>query len=547
MRAASARFFRAWGTGPRCIRAFLPRVGDGCALHPRVSSARGGRMRARWSPRKRDATVQESRRRPAEPSPCASGSVRRELLDDLMNAGVCQNLYRVAVVGSGPAGLMAAQVVAEAGHSVCVFERRASPGRKLLIAGNSGLNITNDAPLPEFLATYHEGPGGRGCVARSVEAFPPQEWRRFIEMLGVRTFLGSGRRWFVEGMKASALLAAWLCRLEATGACSFARSECTGFRLGPAHGSFVSPRDIREVHSSDPVADHPVADSRADSVADSRADSVADSRADHPVAGSRADSQPQARKILLTFADGTEAACDAVLFGLGGASWEKGDPAPRARLFRDRGVRFHPFRPSNVGFRVAWPPAFLKEAEGLPLKNVVMTSARGTRAGDLVVTAYGVEGTPVYAVGEEGTVHLDLLPDLPFGTVLQKLLSARENMSCLRRVRRLLRLCAAAQALVFHCAPAEARQDVPAMARTLKAFPVSLLGPQPLDEAISSAGGVSWDEIDDTLMLTRIPGVFVAGEVIDWDAPTGGFLIQACVSLGYRAGHSIVDYLARSS
>lgn len=379
----------------------------------------------------------------------------------------------VAVAGSGPAGLMAAWVVAEAGHPVTLYEKRPAAGRKLLIAGSSGLNVTYDAPLPELLAAYR-APDTR--MAEMVAAFRPREWLAFIETLGVKTFRGTSRRWFVGGLKAPPLLQRWLEALEARGVQFAYQKECVGFSSGG----------------------------------------------------------------VLRFADGTEARHDAAALCLGGGSWEK-TPVRWPEMFRENGVAFNEFCPANIGWRVSWPEKFLAEAEGKPLKNVVLTSSRGKRAGDLVVTAYGIEGTPVYFVGERGVVHLDLKPDLTDGQVLERLQAPKENLSPMRRVAKSLRLCEASRALLYHMA---ACADLDSTARAVKKFPLELLGTQPLEEAISSAGGVDWSELDEHLMLKSFPGIFVAGEMIDWDAPTGGFLIQGCVAQGRAAGEGILKYLA---
>lgn len=376
-------------------------------------------------------------------------------------------------MGTGPAGLMAAHVAVEAGLRVRVFEKRPSAGRKLLIAGSSGLNVTFDGTVDEIVAAY-TAEGGR--MRPIIEAFPPSAWLAFIEALGVRTFKGTSRRWFVEGMKAPPLLGAWVRALRARGvAFEFDRS-CSGFS------------------SSD-------------------------------------------EGVCLAFAEGARWSGAAAVLCLGGGSWEK-QPSPVPALFERAGIAFEPFRASNAGFRVAWPPALLDEAEGRPVKNVLVTSSRGTRAGDLVITSYGLEGTPIYAVGEIETVRVDLKPDLSLEEVCRRLASPRENLSPMRSARRTLRLGEGALALLFHLAPARARTDREALAASVKALPVALLARQPLEECISSAGGVRWEETDPTLMLRRQPGVFVAGEVIDWDAPTGGFLVQGCVSTGWWAGRA---------
>ncbi len=196
-----------------------------------------------------------------------------------------------------------------------------------------------------------------------------------------------------------------------------------------------------------------------------------------------------------------------------------------------------------MGFRVAWPEAFVKECEGQPIKNVVLGSSRGERSGDLVVTSYGLEGTPIYFAGTEGRVRLDLKPDLTEAQVLERLVGGKEKLSPIRAAQKRLGLGQAAHALLFHLLPRELQREAPRLAGAIKNFSLELLERQPLDEAISSSGGVHWMEVDDTAQLRRAPGVWLAGEMLDWDAPTGGFLLQACVSQGFMAGKAVARYL----
>ncbi|MCM2278853.1 MAG: TIGR03862 family flavoprotein [Oligoflexia bacterium] len=385
---------------------------------------------------------------------------------------------RVAIVGTGPAGLMAAHRALEAGRSVWLFEKKRGPGRKLLVAGSSGLNVTYDAPLEEFAAFYGESAARMAPLLRE---FPPEAWLEFIRALGIGTFRGTSRRCFVEGLKGAPLLRAWLKALEARGARLFTGEELLSFESGEA--------GVRLRFSG-----HPLVEARA-----------------------------------------------AVL-ALGGGSWEPREkPLRWPALFRERGVGFREFEASNVGFEVNWPAELLEEAEGQPLKNIVLRSARGSRAGDLVITRYGLEGTPIYAVGTEGEIELDLKPDLSAEQVHSKLLSVRENLAPIRRVKRFLKLGPAALALVFHLSSPEERTDPRLLAAKIKRFPLRLLARRPLDEAISSSGGVAWPELDERLQLRKFPGIFLAGEMIDWDAPTGGFLIQGCVSSGYVAGGAAAE------
>jgi uncharacterized flavoprotein (TIGR03862 family) len=386
----------------------------------------------------------------------------------------------VAIVGTGPAGLMASHVLASEGIETRLFEKRRSPGRKLLIAGSSGLNIGYDCPLSEFHLNYR-GLGVSAHFERILAEFPPERWLAFInEELGIATFKGTSRRYFVEGMKAAGLLRAWLELLKARGASVALGRELTGFS---------------------------------------------------PVEGG----------VRLEFAGHEAETFSAACFCLGGGSYEPEEkPLRWPAAFQAHGLKLNAFVASNVGFQVQWPAAFLKEAEGLPLKNVVLTSKRGRRAGEMVITRYGLEGTPVYFAGETGVVTLDLKPDLNADEITRRLQASKENLSPMRRVKKYLKLSPAALALVFHHSPPS---ELGEMVRKLKWFPIELGERQPIDEAISSSGGLALGELNEAMMIRKTPGAFAAGEMLDWDAPTGGFLIQGCVSQGHRAGRGIAEWL----
>jgi len=389
----------------------------------------------------------------------------------------------IAIVGTGPAGLMAAHVTSKAGYSVTLFEKKRGPGRKLLIAGSSGLNISFDAPTDEFWKNYR-GPAEH--FRKLFEEFPSQAWFDFIHHLGIKTFRGTSRRYFVEGLKASPLLRAWLKSLQDQNVKIQYHHECVGFDIRPL------PTPSIELH----------------------------------------------------FAAGESQTFDAVCFALGGGSYEKDEtPLRWPAFFAKKGLRFSPFRASNVGFEVAWPAGLLAEAEGLPLKGITLTTSLGSKAGDLMITHYGLEGTPIYHLGETGPAWLDLAPALSLEQLSAKTQTSRENLAPIRRVKKSLALCPAAQALLFHCTPREILSDLPALAARIKHFPLTLGQCRPISEAISSAGGLAFEELTESLMLKQYPGVFAAGEMLDWDAPTGGFLIQGCAAQGVLAAKGIRQYL----
>lgn len=396
---------------------------------------------------------------------------------------------KIAILGAGPAGLMAAHELASSGARVVIYEKRSSPGRKLLIAGSSGLNIGYDCSPDELLSYYRGNPEYH---RRALEFFPLLSWRRFIENLGIPTFLGTSRRWFVDGMKASRLLKLWMNKLEGLGVEFRPGTECIGF----------------ESHSK------------------------------------------QVKLTLNHRGSVSREVFDSACFALGGGSWEPQEkPLRWPKMFENHGVAFIPFQSSNVGFRVAWPPQLLIEAEGKPIKNVVLTSSRGSRAGDLVITAYGLEGTPIYTVGNEETVSLDLKPDWTREQVIARLCAPQENLAPMRRVKKTLGLGPGALALVYHLGALEEIKRQPleeataALGRLIKDFPLQLLERQPLDEAISSTGGVCLEELDDHQMLRKFPGIFLAGEMLNWDAPTGGFLIHGCVSQGAFVAAKILNWI----
>jgi hypothetical protein len=390
--------------------------------------------------------------------------------------------FTAAVIGSGPAGLMAADRLSRLGAQVTLFEKRKGLGRKLLVAGSSGLNITYDCSDAEF-ANFYEGPSGH--FKKLFQEFGSRHWLQFIEKeLSIPTFKGTSRRYFVEGMKASVLLKNWTERLKRLGVeivsdhelMDFERLETGQIRLLFNHGTSESnstrtPRDF-----------------------------------------------------------------DTVVLALGGGSWEPNEkPLRWIEILKRKGLAFKNFESANCGYEIDWPAKLLEEAEGQPIKNIVLTSAKGKRSGELVITRYGIEGTPVYFAGLSGTVYLDLKPEMDAASLFQRLSAGKENLSPIRRVKKHLRLSDGAQALVFHMLPQETRQDLKKLAAALKRFPLVLKRPRPLEEAISSSGGLSFSELDERLMLKRFPGVFAAGEMLDWHAPTGGFLIQGSVSQGYFA------------
>lgn len=388
---------------------------------------------------------------------------------------------KIAIIGTGPAGLMAASVLASAGHQVTVFDKNTGPGRKLLIAGGSGLNITNALPLSEFAAQYS---GDSIDWEKLLQNFSPRDWLAFIHNLQLETFEGTSGRYFVREMKASGLLRAWLADLKSKGAEFRFESELM---------------DFSTVHD---------------------------------------------QQVELIFSSGDPMIVDAAILALGGASWLGNEALHWPALLAGKGIALTPFASANCGFEVDWKKAFLEEAVQQPLKNAILRSSRGSKKGDILITAYGVEGTPVYTCGRAETCYLDLKTDLNEAQILQKLAAVHENLAPLRRAQKALSLTTVQQALLFHHAPAGGLQTNESLARLIKNFPLTLLRPRPLSEAISSSGGVALNEIDNGFVLKKFPQISAVGEMLDWSAPTGGFLIQACVSQGHTAATEICSRFA---
>lgn len=395
----------------------------------------------------------------------------------------------VHVIGAGPAGLMAAERLARAGAGVVVHEAMPSVGRKFLMAGRGGLNLTHSEPLESFVSRYG---AAAGPVARWLETFSPTHLTGWAEGLGQATFTGSSGRVFPRAMKASPLLRAWLGRLGELGVEVRTRSRWVGRRDGGW------------------VFDAPDGE-----------------RIERP---------------------------DAVVLALGGASWPRlgSDGAWRARLEAD-GVAVEPFRPSNVGFDADWSPVFADRFAGQPLKPVALTHADRTVRGEAMITRYGLEGGAVYAlsaglreaIDRDGTAGLtiDLRPDLSVEALAGRLAKPRGKDSAANWLRKAGGLSPAAAGLLREI-PGELPAGADKLARRIKAVRLTLTGVQGLERAISSAGGVRLDQVDDSLMLTALPGVFVAGEMLDWEAPTGGYLLQASMASGVVAADGVLRRLA---
>lgn len=410
----------------------------------------------------------------------------------------------VAVIGAGPAGLMAAEVLAGAGLSVTVYDRMPSPARKLLMAGRGGLNLTHSEPIERFLDRYGDG---RSLVEAAIRDFTPGDVERWSQGLGQETFTGSSGRVFPRTLKASPLLRAWLKRLDGAGVLLVRGTRWTGWSVNGTP-LFVD------------------------------------------TAGREFDATPT-----------------ATLLALGGASWPRlGSDGGWVETMRTSGIPVAPLVASNCGIAIAWSDLFRSRSAGQPLKRIAITLADKAVRGEAVITASGLEGGAVYALSSAirralgglragpTTISIDLRPDEATEALAARLATPRGKQSISTHLRKALRLspieigllreasaAAGASASGRFVLPPEAAD----LARLIKAVPLNVIGMSGLERAISSAGGIRRDAVDHRFMLKAKPGVFVAGEMLDWDAPTGGYLLQATLSTAVAAAHGLASWVAQ--
>ncbi|WP_129972794.1 MULTISPECIES: TIGR03862 family flavoprotein [unclassified Pseudomonas] len=400
----------------------------------------------------------------------------------------------VAIIGGGPAGLMAAEVLSQGGVRVDLYDGMPSVGRKFLLAGVGGMNITHSEAYPAFLSRYAERAPN---IAPLLRAFDADALCRWIHELGIETFIGSSGRVFPTDMKAAPLLRAWLKRLRDSGVVIHTRHRWLGW---DENGAL-----------------------RIDS--------------------------PEGEKTLNP---------DATLLALGGGSWSRlGSDGAWMLPLEQRGVGLAPLQPSNCGFEVqAWSEVMVSKFAGAPLKNIAIgLNDDVPRLGECVITATGIEGSLIYALSAPireainlhgaATIHIDLLPGRPVDKLQAALSKPRGSRSMAKHLHSQVGIDGVKAALLRELTDAATFADPAMLARAIKALPLTLVKTRPLDEAISSAGGVTFEAMDERMMLKALPGVFCAGEMLDWEAPTGGYLLTACFASGRAAGLGMLDWLRR--
>ena len=394
----------------------------------------------------------------------------------------------VAVIGGGPAGLMAAEVLIQTGVRIDLYDSMPSMGRKFLVAGKGGLNLTHAGPTEQFLSKYGKR---RPQLEPLLERFGPDDLRRWAQELGIETFVGTSRRVFPVGMKAAPILHAWLERLHAGG---------VNFHVNYKWCGWTEDGSLRFTMPGGEIA----------------------------------------------------VPADATVLALGGGSWRRlGSTGEWVHILTERGVTVARLRPSNCGFDVSWSETFRTRYEGSPLKSVTLSfwDSKGNLTslrGEFIVTLNGVEGSLIYAlsarlrdeidVAGQAVIKLDLAPGWSKERLVERLSQPRGSQSFANHLRKAVKIQGVKAGLLREFVPKQNFEDPVYLADKIKGLSIPLVAPRPLDEAISSAGGVAFEEVNDQLMIHSLPGVFCAGEMLDWEAPTGGYLITACMASGRAAG-----------
>ncbi len=397
----------------------------------------------------------------------------------------------IAIIGGGPAGLAAAEALCDKGITVDIYDAMPSLGRKFLMAGKSGLNLTHAEPFATFMTRFHDA---QTPMTPILEAFNPDAIQTWAHGLGIETFVGSSGRVFPLEFKAAPLLRAWLRRLRAAGVRIHVRHKWTGWTADHAL-NFDTPNGAVAVRA------------------------------------------------------------DATILALGGASWPQlGSDGAWVAPLQSNGVNVAPLLPSNCGFDVAWSAHVRDKHQGAPLKGIKISIDGHTAGGECMITEDGLEGGPIYAlssairdaIAQHGaaTVQIDLAPDLDTETLTTRLAKPRGKKSMANHLRRTVSISGAKAALLREGVDLADYADPARLAARIKAMPLTLLRPRPLAEAISSAGGVTWADLSVDLELKHMPGVYIAGEMLDWDAPTGGYLLSGCMATGKWAGDAVARRLS---
>jgi uncharacterized flavoprotein (TIGR03862 family) len=401
---------------------------------------------------------------------------------------------QAAIIGAGPAGLMTAEVLAQGGARVTVYDAMPSVGRKFLMAGRGGLNLTHSEPLPAFLMRYREA---MPRLAAAIEAFPPDKLRAWCEALGQPTFVGSSGRIFPKAWKASPLLRAWLRRLDAIGVQFSLRHRWIGW---------------------------------------------------------------DEKGRLLFQTPGGQIAVEAqpTVLALGGASWPRlGSDGGWVKTLGAKGVKISPLKPANCGFAVAWSDIFRDRFEGEPLKGIALSFGTHSVRGEAVITRDGIEGGAVYALAADlreailgsgsTTLRVALRPDIKTGDLIARLSAPRGKQTFSNWLRKAAQLSPVGIGLLQEAAKVAgvtlSSLSPQNLAELINTVPIPLTGIVPIAQVISTAGGIAFEELDNDFMIRRLPGVFAAGEMLDWEAPTGGYLLQACFAAGAAAGRGVLKYL----
>jgi len=396
----------------------------------------------------------------------------------------------VAIIGGGPAGLMAAEILSQRGVKVDVYDSMPSVGRKFLVAGKGGLNLTHSEPFEQFVSRY-------GSRKKEIEKwlmdFTPDDLREWARGLGIETFVGTSGRVFPVGMKTSPLLRAWLKRLDDLGVTFHLRHKWNGWNADKSL-KFETPEGEKSVKA------------------------------------------------------------DAVVLALGGGSWARlGSDGAWVNWLRQAGVEVEALKPSNCGFDVAWSPHLRERYEGHPIKSVVLSFESFRQRGEFILTKGGVQGSLIYAasalirdeIEAKGgvVILLDMAPDRSYEWLVEKLSKPRGSRSMASHLEKTAGMKGVKAGLLHEFAPKEDFANVERPASFIKRLPIPLIAPRPLDEAISSAGGVTFESLDENLMIRELPGIFCAGEMLDWEAPTGGYLLTACFASGRAAGESVLKWM----